>query len=72
MAKLGLFSINENRVEKRDGVNRFVDHASSDKLDSAEPMSFEQRIASLMSSGDGLGSSTSEDSVPELPGNHLS
>ena len=71
LAKLGLFSINENRVEKR-GADRFANPAPSDKQDSVEPMSFEQRIASLMSSGDGLGSSTSEDSVPELPGNHLS
>ena len=72
LAKLGLFSINENRVEKQNGVDRFANHVSSDKQDSVEPMSFEQRIASLMSSGDGLGSSTSEDSVPDLPGNHLS
>lgn len=69
LAKLGLFSADENTEE----AGSFRSGASvSGKSASDETQSLEQKITNLMSSEEGLNSSGNEDFVPELPGNSLS
>ena len=63
LAKLGLFS----KLEETESTKTLSTALSSEKKNVVkENQSIEQRITSLMSSGDGLNSTDS--SVPELPG----
>ena len=73
LAKLGLFEASEGETRNKNGNRSTGGSLSSGKKDSVtEPQSLEQKITNLISSGDGLSSLNSEDSVPELPGSRLS
>ena len=74
LAKLGLFEASEGEARSNSGSNRSTGGGlpSGKKGGITETQSLEQKITSLMSSGDGLSSLNSEDSVPELPGSRLS
>lgn len=66
LAKLGLFSATEEAKNKGGPAGGLGGKAAGGA------QSLEQKITSLMSAGDGVHASNSEDSVPELPGNRLS
>ena len=74
LAKLGLFEARKEDNEAGENTDSGLAAGfSSNKKAGVNPaQSLEQKITNLMSSGDGLNSSTSEDSVPDLPGDRLS
>ena len=76
LAKLGLFELDEKKKEKKeDGGERklLTSVFSSGKNNSEDAaQSLEQKITKLINSGEELDASNSEDSIPELPGNHMS
>lgn len=73
LAKLGLFEANEGEKETNDKKdNSLISMLSSNKKAGTNSESLEQKITNLMSSDDGLNPSSSEDSIPELPGQNLS
>lgn len=71
LAKLGVFTVDETEIQNQQ--DKLAKNASSDNSVNEEgTQSLEQKITSLMSSGDGNQASSTEDVVPELPGSRLS